>query len=37
MKIILADDIETLGHKGDVVVVSDGYVWNFWIPRRAWR
>ncbi|MPZ70789.1 MAG: 50S ribosomal protein L9 [Actinobacteria bacterium] len=33
MKIILADDIETLGHKGDVVVVSDGYARNFLIPK----
>lgn len=33
MKIILADDIEALGHKGDVVVVSDGYARNFLIPK----
>ncbi len=33
MKIILADDIETLGHKGDVVTVADGYARNFLIPK----
>lgn len=33
MKIILADDIETLGHKGDVVIVADGYARNFLIPK----
>ncbi len=33
MKIILSDDVETLGHKGDVVVVADGYARNFLIPK----
>lgn len=33
MKIILADDIEKLGHKGDVVTVADGYARNFLIPK----
>lgn len=33
MKIILADDIEALGHKGDVVIVADGYARNFLIPK----
>lgn len=33
MKIILADDIETLGHKGDVVTVADGYARNLLIPK----
>ncbi|MGH2750536.1 MAG: 50S ribosomal protein L9 [Actinomycetota bacterium] len=33
MKIILAKDVETLGHKGDVVTVSDGYARNFLVPK----
>lgn len=33
MRIILADDIETLGHNGDVVTVADGYARNFLIPK----
>lgn len=33
MRIILAGDIETLGHKGDVVTVADGYARNFLVPK----
>ncbi|MGH2787113.1 MAG: 50S ribosomal protein L9 [Actinomycetota bacterium] len=33
MKIILADDIDSLGQKGDVVSVADGYARNFLIPK----
>lgn len=33
MKIILAADVETLGKKGDVVVVKDGYARNFLVPQ----
>lgn len=33
MKIILVDDVDTLGHKGDVVTVADGYARNFLVPR----
>lgn len=33
MKIILSDDIDTLGKKGDVVEVSDGYARNYLVPR----
>lgn len=33
MKIILADDIEKLGHKGDIVTVADGYARNYLVPR----
>lgn len=33
MKVILADDIEKLGRKGDVVTVADGYARNFLIPK----
>ena len=33
MKVILARDVDTLGHKGDVVTVSDGYARNFLVPK----
>lgn len=33
MKVILADDVEKLGHKGDVVNVADGYARNYLIPK----
>lgn len=33
MKIILSSDVETLGHKGDVVTVKDGYARNFLVPK----
>jgi large subunit ribosomal protein L9 len=33
VRIILAGDIETLGHKGDVVTVADGYARNFLVPK----
>jgi large subunit ribosomal protein L9 len=33
MKVILADNIESLGDKGDVVTVADGYARNFLIPK----
>ena len=34
MKIILRDDIESLGKCGQVVVVKDGYARNYLIPRQ---
>ncbi len=33
MKIILAADVESLGKKGDVVTVKDGYARNFLVPK----
>jgi large subunit ribosomal protein L9 len=33
MKVILAADVEKLGHKGDVVTVADGYGRNYLIPK----
>ena len=32
MKIVLRDNVDTLGKKGDVVEVADGYARNFLIP-----
>ncbi len=34
MKVILREDIDTLGKAGDVVKVADGYGRNFLIPRK---
>lgn len=34
MKIILRDNIETLGRAGDVVSVKDGYARNYLMPRN---
>ncbi len=33
MKVVLRDDVDTLGHKGDIVEVADGYARNFLVPR----
>lgn len=33
MKIILADDVESLGRKGDIVTVTDGYARNYLVPK----
>ena len=33
MKIVLRDDVENLGRKGDVVDVADGYARNYLVPR----
>ena len=33
MKIVLRDDVENLGRKGDVVEVADGYARNYLVPR----
>ena len=34
MQIILQEDIEKLGNRGDVVTVKPGYARNFLLPRR---
>ncbi|MFW5991896.1 MAG: 50S ribosomal protein L9 [Halanaerobiaceae bacterium] len=34
MKIILQEDVENLGDKGDIVEVADGYARNYLIPRE---
>src|SRR3989441_6173941 len=34
MQIMLQEDIEKLGHRGDVVTVKPGYARNFLLPRK---
>jgi large subunit ribosomal protein L9 len=33
MKIVLRDDVDNLGKKGDIVDVADGYARNYLVPR----
>lgn len=33
MKVILANDVDNLGLKGDVVTVADGYARNYLVPK----
>jgi large subunit ribosomal protein L9 len=38
MKVILADDVRGLGHRGDTVAVKPGYARNFLFPQSlAWE
>jgi len=34
MEVILKEDVANLGHRGDVVIVADGYGRNFLLPRK---
>lgn len=34
MKVVLAQDVKSLGKTGEIVKVADGYARNFLIPRR---
>lgn len=34
MQVILLEDVKTLGKKGDIVNVSDGYARNFILPKK---
>jgi large subunit ribosomal protein L9 len=33
MEVILKEEVEHLGHRGEVVKVADGYARNFLLPR----
>ena len=34
MKLVLNTDVKSLGERGDVVDVSDGYARNYLLPRK---
>ena len=34
MEVILKEDVYSLGNRGDVVKVADGYARNFLLPRK---
>ncbi len=34
MKVILLEDVKTLGKKGDIVNINDGYARNFVLPKK---
>ena len=36
MKVILLEDVKSVGKKGEVVTVKDGYAKNF-ILKKSWR
>jgi large subunit ribosomal protein L9 len=33
VKVVLREDVESLGHKGDLLDVADGYARNYLVPR----
>ena len=33
MKVVLRDDVENIGRKGDLIEVTDGFARNFLVPR----
>ena len=34
MKVILLEDVKSLGKKGEIVNVNDGYARNFILPKK---
>ena len=34
MKVILLEDVKTLGKKGQIVEINDGYARNYVIPKK---
>ncbi len=37
MKVILLEDVKSLGKRGELVEASDGYARNYLLPRRRRR
>lgn len=37
MKVILLEDVKSVGKKGEVVTVKDGYAKNFILKKKSWR
>jgi len=35
MKVILLQDIKSVGKKGDIVEASDGYARNYLLPKKS--
>ena len=37
MKVILLEDVKSLGKKGEIVNVNDGYARNFILKKNYWK
>jgi ribosomal protein L9 len=37
MEVILKEDVNNLGHRGDVVKVADGYGRNYLLPKKSFN
>ena len=37
MKVILLEDVKSLGKKGEIIDINDGYARNYVLPKRRIR